>query len=223
VTVHSDLAELCTPWRSNRPLNLGRRNHPRVRRMLALGGALRARRCANPRAPAAPREHARAKAIKPAPALGCFPRCLVRTSPDLPEPAVASGDLPATRQCRPCTTTVANPSPAILRSIQAPRKFSGEAVNLAQALPGSPRHRRSRITLTGVHEPAGARGPGKPLRHFPIPRAYGLCVIPRSSSYPLIDPCRHVLAGADLTVDLRRLRTWTEQLRPPLTPTRTSP
>jgi hypothetical protein len=177
----------------------------------------------NPARPRPPRDHARAKAIKPAPALGCFPRCLVRTSPDLPEPAVASGDLLANRQCRPRATTVADPSPAILRSIQAPRKFPGGAVNLAQALPEGPRHRSSRITLTGVHEPAGARGSGKPLRHFPIPRAYGLCVIPRSSSYPLIEPCRHVLAGADLTVDLRRLRTWTEQLRPPLTPTRTSP
>jgi hypothetical protein len=178
VTVHSDFAKICTPWRSNRPLNLGRRNHPRVRRMLAPGGVLRARPCANPRAPAAARDLARAKAIKPVPVLDCCPRCLVRTSPDLPEPAVASGDLLATRQCRPRATTVADPSPVILRSTQAPRKFPGEAVNLAQALPGGPRHRSSRITLTGVHEPAGARGPGKPLRHFPIPRAYGLCVIP---------------------------------------------
>ena len=33
--------------------------------------------------------------------------------------ARSSGDLPATRQCRPRATTVASPSPLLLRSIQA--------------------------------------------------------------------------------------------------------
>jgi hypothetical protein len=133
VTVHSDFAKIRTPWRSNRPLNLGRSKLPRVRCELASGSALRARPCANPRAPAAARDHARATAIKPAPVLGCLPHCLLRTSPDLPEPAISSDDLPVTRQCRPRATTVASPSPVLLRSIQAPRSLPGEAVRLAQA------------------------------------------------------------------------------------------
>ena len=82
-------------------------------------GALRARPCVNPRAPAAARDHARATAIKTAPVLGCLPRCLLRTSPDLPEPVISSGDLPVTRQCHPRATTVASPFPVLLRLIQA--------------------------------------------------------------------------------------------------------
>jgi hypothetical protein len=82
-------------------------------------GALRARLCANPSAPAAARDHARATAIKPVPVPGCLPRCLVRTTPNSPELAHSSGDLPATLQSRPRATTVANPFPALLRSVQA--------------------------------------------------------------------------------------------------------
>ena len=73
-----------------------------------------------PRAAAA-RDHARAAAIKPALVLGCLPRYLLRTAPDSPEPAINSGDLPATRQCRPRATTVASPFPVLLRLIQALR------------------------------------------------------------------------------------------------------
>jgi hypothetical protein len=118
-TVHSDFAKIRTLWCSNPPLNHGRSELPRVRRGLTPGGALRARPCVNPHSPAAARDHARATAIKPVPVLGCLPRCLLRTSPDFPEPVLSSGDLPATRQCRPRTTTVACPFPVLLRSIQA--------------------------------------------------------------------------------------------------------
>ncbi len=44
-------------------------------------------------------------------------RCLLRTTPNSSEPALSSGDLPATRQCRPRATTVASPFPVLLRSI----------------------------------------------------------------------------------------------------------
>jgi hypothetical protein len=71
-----------------------------------------------PRTPAA-RDHARATAIKPVPVPGCLPRCILRTTPNSPELAHSSGDLPATRQSRPRATTVANPFLALLRSVQA--------------------------------------------------------------------------------------------------------
>jgi hypothetical protein len=75
----------------------------------------------NPRAPAAARDHARAMAIKPVPVPGYLPRCLLRTTPNSPELAHSSGDLPATRQSRPRAATMANPFPALLRSIQTLR------------------------------------------------------------------------------------------------------
>jgi hypothetical protein len=120
-TVHSGFAKICMLRCSNRPLNHGRSKHTRVRRGLKLGGALRARPCANPRAPAAARDHARATAIKPAPVPGYLPRCILSPAPNSPELAHSSGDLSATHQSRPRTTTVAEPFPALLRSIQAPR------------------------------------------------------------------------------------------------------
>ena len=95
-------------------------------------------------------------------------------------------------------------------------------MSLAQAWTKGPRHRRSQIALTGVQELAGARGPGKPLHHFPIRCAHGLCVTPWSASCPLIELSRRGLAGAGVAVDPRRLRSWPGELRPPLTPTRTS-
>ena len=111
-------------WPLSRAKNTGRSNAPRVRRALSSPEHARARA---PRARVAPNGRAGAPAasapIKPAPALGCLPRYLLRTSPDSPEPAIASGDLPAARQCRPRTTAVANPSPVPLRSIQAPGSF----------------------------------------------------------------------------------------------------
>ena len=65
------------------------------------------------------RYHARSTAIKPIPVLGYLPRCLLCTTPNSPELAHSSGDLPATRQSRPWPTIVANPFPALLLSIQA--------------------------------------------------------------------------------------------------------
>jgi hypothetical protein len=118
-TVHNGFAKIRTLRCPNPPLNHGRTELPRVRRGLTLGGALRARPCANPRAPATARDHARATAIKLVPVLGCLPRCLLRTTPNSPELALSSGDLPTTRQSRPRATTVASPFPALLRSIQA--------------------------------------------------------------------------------------------------------
>jgi hypothetical protein len=120
-TVRSGFSKICTLRCSNRPLNHGRSKHTRVRRGLTLGGALRARPCANPRAPAAARDHARATAIKPSPVHGYLPHCILYPAPNSPELAHNSGDLSATRQSRPRTTTVAEPFPALLRSIQAPR------------------------------------------------------------------------------------------------------
>jgi hypothetical protein len=120
-TVHSGFAKICTRWCSNRPLNHGRSKHTRVRRGLTLGGALRARPCAYPRASAAARDHARATAIKPALVPGHLLRCIPCPAPNSPELAHSSGDLSATRQSRPRTTTMAEPFPALLRSIQAPR------------------------------------------------------------------------------------------------------
>jgi hypothetical protein len=67
------------------------------------------------------RDHARATTIKPAPEPGCLPRCILCLAPNSPELAHSSGDLSATRQSRPKATTVAEPFPALLRSIQAPR------------------------------------------------------------------------------------------------------
>jgi hypothetical protein len=120
-TVHSGFAKICTLRCSNRPLNHGRSRHTRVRRGLTLGGALRARPCANPHASTAARDHARATAIKPALVPSHLPRCIPCPTPNSPELAHSSGDLSATRQSRPKTTTVAEPFPALLRSIQAPR------------------------------------------------------------------------------------------------------
>jgi hypothetical protein len=82
-------------------------------------------------------------------------------------------------------------------------------------------HRNRAITLAGVHNPAGARGPGKPLDHFSIPCTHGLYITPWSSSCTLIESYRRGLVGAGAADDLRRLRSWPEQLRPPPTPTRT--
>jgi hypothetical protein len=82
-------------------------------------------------------------------------------------------------------------------------------------------HRNSVIMLAGVRNPAGARGPGNPLHHFSIRCAHGLYITPWSSSCTLIEPYRRGLAGAGAADDLRRLRSWPGQLRPPLTPTRT--
>jgi hypothetical protein len=120
-TVHSGFAKICTLRCSNRPLNHGRSKHTRVRRGLTLGGVLRARPCVNPRMPAATRDHAHATAIKPAPVPGYLPRCILCPAPNSPELAPSSGDLSATRQSRPRTTTMAELFPALLRSIQAPR------------------------------------------------------------------------------------------------------
>jgi hypothetical protein len=120
-TVHSGFAKICTLRCSNPPLNYGRSKLPRVRRGLTHGGALRARPCANPRAPATARDHARATAIKPVLEPGCLPRCILCPAPNSPELAHSPGDLSATRQSPPRTTTVAEPFPVLLRSIQAPR------------------------------------------------------------------------------------------------------
>jgi hypothetical protein len=62
--------------------------------------------------------------------------------------------------------------------------------------------------LTGVQEPAGARGPGKPLHRFPIRCAHGLYITPWSSSCTLIEPYRRGLAGAGAADDPRRLCSW---------------
>jgi hypothetical protein len=120
-TVHSGFAKIFMLRCSNRPLNHGRSKHTRVRRGLTLRGALRARLCANPRASAAARDHARATAIKPAPVPGHLPRCIPCPAPNSPDLAHSSGDLSVTRQSRPRVTAVAKPFPALLRSIQAPR------------------------------------------------------------------------------------------------------
>jgi hypothetical protein len=85
------------------------------------GGAPRARPCANPRASAATHDHACATAIKPAPVPGYLPRCIPCPAPNSPELAHSSGDLSATRQSRPRTTTMAELFPALLHSIQGPR------------------------------------------------------------------------------------------------------
>ena len=73
----------------------------------------------NPRAPVAARDHARAMAIKTTLVHDHLPRCLLCTTPNSPELARSSSDLPAFRHSRPRATTVANPFPALLRSIQA--------------------------------------------------------------------------------------------------------
>jgi hypothetical protein len=120
-TVHSGFAKICKLRCSNRSLNHGRSKHTRVRQGLTLGGAPRARSCANPRASAAARDHTRATAIKPALVPGHLPRCIPCPAPYPPELAHSSSDLSATRQSRPRTTIVAELFPALLRSIQAPR------------------------------------------------------------------------------------------------------
>ena len=111
-TIQGGFAKICTLRRSNRPLNPGRSKPTHVRRGLTLGGALRAR-------PRPPRDHARAAAIKPTPVPGHHSRCLLCTAPNSPELARSSGDLPTPRQSSPRATTVANPFPALLCSIQA--------------------------------------------------------------------------------------------------------
>jgi hypothetical protein len=108
-TVQGGFAKICTLRRSNRPLNPGRSKPPRPEHA----------HTRTPTRPRPPRDHARASAIKPTLVPGHLPRCLLCTTPNSPELARSSGDLPATRQSRPRTTTVANPFPALLRSIQA--------------------------------------------------------------------------------------------------------
>jgi hypothetical protein len=76
-------------------------------------------RTRTPTRPRPSRDHARTTAIKPTLVPGHLPRCLLCTTPNSPELAHSSGDLPVTRQSRPRETTVANPFPALLRSIQA--------------------------------------------------------------------------------------------------------
>jgi hypothetical protein len=72
-----------------------------------------------PTRPRPPRAHTRAAAIKPTLVHDHLPRCLLCTMPNSPELARSFGDLPALRQSCPRATTVANPFPAHLRSIQA--------------------------------------------------------------------------------------------------------
>jgi hypothetical protein len=66
-----------------------------------------------------PRAHTRIAAIKPTLVHDHLPRCLLCTTPNSPELARSSGDLPSFRQSRPRATTVANPFPSLLRSIRA--------------------------------------------------------------------------------------------------------
>jgi hypothetical protein len=88
-------------------------------------------------------------------------------------------------------------------------------VKLARAGAEDQPHRNSVIALAGVREPVGARGPGNPLHHFSISCAHGLYITPWSSSCTLTEPYRRGLAGAGAADDLRRLRSWPGQLRPP--------
>jgi hypothetical protein len=82
--------------------------------------------------------------------------------------------------------------------------------------------RRGQSTVAGVHNPAGVRGPGNPLNHFPIPCAHSLCVTPWSSLCHWIEPDRCVLAGTPSADEDTRLRTWTERFRTSPSSSRTS-
>jgi hypothetical protein len=120
-TVHGCFAVICTLRCSNRPLNHGRSKHTRVRRGLTLGARSEHARTGTLARPRPPCDHACATAIKPAPVPGYLPRCILCPAPNSPELTRSSGDLSSTRQSHPRATTVAEPFPVLLRSIQAPR------------------------------------------------------------------------------------------------------
>jgi hypothetical protein len=67
--------------------------------------------------------------------------------------------------------------------------------------------RRPRITLAGLLPLTGERGPGKSLRHFPIPHVYRLCVTWSSLPSQPIELSRREQAGALAADELPSLRT----------------
>jgi hypothetical protein len=95
-------------------------------------------------------------------------------------------------------------------------------VKLTQAWTEDPRHRNSETVLAGVHSPAGARGPGKSLSHFPIQCADSLYITPGSSPCRWIGLGRHGLAGTPAADEDTRQRAWTERFRPSPPASRTS-
>jgi hypothetical protein len=82
--------------------------------------------------------------------------------------------------------------------------------------------RRGQSTVAGVHNPAGVRGPGNPLNHYPIPCAHSLYVIPWSSLCHWIEPDHRDLAGTPAADEDTRLRTGTERFQPSPPASRTS-
>jgi hypothetical protein len=83
-------------------------------------------------------------------------------------------------------------------------------------------HWRPRITLAGLLPLTDERGPGKSLRHSQIPFVYHLYVTWSSLPSQPIGLSHREQAGILATDELPHLRTWTDRLRPPLTPTSTS-
>jgi hypothetical protein len=214
-TVHEIFAEICMLRRPNKSLNTGRSKPPRVQHGQTLGNATE-------HAPARALGHPRAHACAvPASGYKAHPRA--RTSSPLPPPRRAQlfrarpqlrwppHDPPEPPEGNHRGQTLSRPPPLD----PSPRIASPGGREACPSLSRGP------APPEWVREPAGARGPGNPLHHFSIPCAHGLYITQWSSSCTLIEPHRRGLARAGASDDLRRLRSWPKQLRPPPTPTRT--
>jgi hypothetical protein len=100
---------------------------------------------------------------------------------------------------------------ALLETREAP-----QALRPSRTSPKDPNHLAGLLPLTGEREP------GMSLRHSPIPPVYRLCVTWSSLPSQPIGLSRREQTGILAADELHRLRTWTDRLKPPLTPTHTS-
>jgi hypothetical protein len=102
--------------------------------------------------------------------------------------------------------------PSHSQSMTAAWLASPETLKLPKPSDPAEPCRKPRITLVGLLPLTGERGPGKSLRHFPIPHMYRLCVTWSSLLIQPIELSRREQAGALVADELPRLRTWTSQL-----------
>jgi hypothetical protein len=110
-----------------------------------------------------------------------------------------------------------HPQAAISAQLASPEtREAPQALRPSRASPEDPNR------LAGLLLLIGERGPGKSLRHSPIPPVYRLCVTQSSLLSQPIELSRREQARILAADELPRLRTWTSRLRPPPTPTRTS-
>jgi hypothetical protein len=195
--------------------NTGRRKAPRVRR--ALCAPEHARTCpASRQRPAG--ALARARAYKARSGVSyTLPRMLKphrssvhRRLPVRDVPAAARATAAVDRPAQP-----SHPCPTLWNECTCPSEAP-------RARNRSLLRRRGQSTVSGVHNPAGVRGPGKSLSHFSIHCTDSLYSTLGSSLCCWIGLGRRGLAGTLATDENTRLRTRTERFRPSPPSSRTS-